>query len=261
MIPGGQAPRRGWPARRWSGVIAAIFAAQLGLIFWLSDRTPLRPRPAVPAPTLRLAGKSAAGLLELSDPTLFAVPHRRGFAGLAWLAIPQREYQGFNYSSPPEWLALSPSGLGVDFSQFIQTNVFSPSRVPSNPGPEEAVGEPVQLPPASERSELKIEDGLAQRRLATPLELPSWRGAELLGNSVVRMVVDAGGRPVSLALLQTNGLREADLEALARARSLRFAPVSEAAGASTNRLAAQSWGNLVFEWRTLPVTNGDSGKP
>ena len=261
MSLSGQAESQRWPASRWWSIVALVLAAQLGFIFWLSDRTPLRPRQAAPAPTLRLVGENAAGILELSDPTLFAVPHRRGFAGLAWLGIPRREFEGFSYSNPPEWLALSPSGLGADFNHFIQTNVFSVSRLPPNPESEAAQPDPVPLPPGRERSELRMEQGLVQRRLLTRVDLPSWPCAELLGDSVVEMAVDATGRPVSPTLLQTNGLREADLEALARARSLRFAPLSSAGSHSMNSLTNLTWGTLVFEWHTLPVTNAASGKP
>ena len=102
---------------------------------------------------------------------------------------------------------------------------------------------------------------MAQRRLLTSVALPSWPSSELLADSVVRMTVDADGRPVSCVLLQTNGLPEADREALARARALRFAPVSDGGGHTAKSLAGRNWGNVVFEWHTLPPTNAVLAKP
>jgi hypothetical protein len=257
----GQAEPQRWSAGRWWGVITVVFCGQLALIFWLSDRTPLRPRPAAPAPILRLAGQASTGLLELSDPTLFALPHRHGFAGLAWLSAPPPELPGFSYTSAPEWLSLSLPRPGTAFNRFIQTNVFAVSQLPANPEPEAGRSEPVLLPPARERSEVRVEGELATRQRLTPVGLPSWPHTELLTNSVVQMVVDADGRPVSVVLLQTNGLREADLAALARARSARFAPLRGGGAGRTNRLADLSWGSLVFEWHTVSATNDAAGKP
>src|SRR5207245_8560915 len=70
-----------WSARRWVGAVLLVFVLQLGAIFWLIDRTPVRVRQAASGPRLRLAGPGSAELLALEDPTLFALPHRLGFSG------------------------------------------------------------------------------------------------------------------------------------------------------------------------------------
>ena len=72
---------RPWPLRRWGVTVALIFGVQLGLIFWLGSTAPIHPRPAAPAPTLRLTGQAFAELRALNDPTLFILPHPEGFSG------------------------------------------------------------------------------------------------------------------------------------------------------------------------------------
>jgi hypothetical protein len=80
---GALAEPRAWARRRWWVVIALVFGAQLGLIFWLSERTPARPRPPAAAPALRLlTGPASVEWLALNDPTLFALPHLLNFSGL-----------------------------------------------------------------------------------------------------------------------------------------------------------------------------------
>jgi TonB family protein len=83
----------------------------------------------------------------------------------------------------------------------------------------------------------------------------------LLTNTVVQMLVDANGLPVSVTLLASSGLKEADDYALAQARQTRF----EAAAAETQPQAIAlrdlSWGQLVFNWHTLPQAPDASGQP
>ena len=78
------------------------------------------------------------------------------------------------------------------------------------------------LPPLAllqDQSVLQLEDGLAQRRLLTPLQLKPWSNPDILTNSVVQVVVDAEGRPVSLTLLSGSGSAAADQYALEQAKA------------------------------------------
>ena len=97
----------------------AVFAGQLGLIFWLSDRAPIRALPAAGGPTLRLAGPGSAEILALEDPTLFALPHRQGFAGQAWLTTTWTTNRSYLCPDEPTWLQLEPLELGAAFNQFV----------------------------------------------------------------------------------------------------------------------------------------------
>ena len=90
-----------WPRRRWGWTIASVFAAQVGLIFWLGESGPVRSRPPGPDPTLRLAGGFSAEVLALQDPTLFALPHRQGFSGPAWLKVSPVPNRPSDWSEEP----------------------------------------------------------------------------------------------------------------------------------------------------------------
>ena len=115
MISASVAPRS-WPRRRWWSFVTLTFSVQLGLIFWLSDRSPALPRQPVISPALQLAGNASAELLSLHDPTLFALPHRQGFSGLAWLRIPPPQFRSFDWSDEPRWLQFPVELPGVAFA-------------------------------------------------------------------------------------------------------------------------------------------------
>jgi hypothetical protein len=252
-----------WPRRRWWLLIALIFAGQVGCIFWLSDRTPMLPRPPSLAPRLRLAGNAPAELLTLNDPTLFALPHWEGFSGPAWLKVPLREPPPSDWTEPPRWLSLPFEELGAAFGRFIQTN--QPGIAPSlaRPEPELTLPEPVPLVLANDRSTWRLEGPLAQRGLLTALELPSWERADILTNSIVQLLVDASGEPISVALLSSCGLSAADDKALALAMAARFEPLfGSGPKLSANPLAQLGWGEMIFEWHTLapPPGQGNSVK-
>lgn len=252
MIPDlGQFP--GWPRRRWWGFVALIFILQLTLIFWLGQREVPPPRPAKLSPNLRLMEGNAPELLALIDPTLFALPHRQGFSGLAWLKNPTQDLSAFAWSEPPDWLQISTPPLTAPLELFIATNLASPLLTLSQSEPPLRL--PV-LPPLKqfpESSKLRITGDLARRRLLTAVELPPWPASEILTNSQVQLVVDAAGKPVSATLLYPgSGFRDADTNAYWQATKARFAPLNLPEN-DTNLYSGLTWGQMIFEWYTLPV--------
>jgi TonB family protein len=112
---------------------------------------------------------------------------------------------------------------------------------------------------------LRLEGGLAGRRLIKPIELRSWPYKDTLTNSVVQVIVGAAGRPVSVpVLLSSSGYPDADKYALQQTRTARFESVSRnGPGTTPNPLADMSWGKLVFVWHTLllPPTNAPPSGP
>jgi len=251
-------PREGWSGTRWGCYLLLAFAAHVGLIFIFGNRKPVVPRAVINAPQLHLAS-SGNDLLALADPTLFALPHARGFAAAAWEQLPRLEFVPFRWTEPPQVLALPLAQLGTAFIQFAQTNVVPPpvleTLLPPTPPPGETSGQPTSLRQHSQ----VIRDGALARRawLTPPTPLPSWPANDLLTNSVVRVVVDASGRVFSSVLLPPgSGSKPADQLALDRARAARFAPQPENAGGPT-------FGFLIFEWHTLPPveTNTPAAKP
>lgn len=239
--------------RRWWGLVALIFVVQLGLIFWLGDTGPIRPRPAAPAFTFKLAGSASGELLALNDPTLFALPHRQGSAGPASQRTPRPEVHSFQWPEPTNSLLMAVGQLGAVFSRFIETNEFDSPQLPANLKPTLTLPYLPPLAVSAEQSTLLLEWDLAQRRLLTPLSLRSWPNPDILTNSVVRIAIDAEGRPVSPTLLSGSGSGEADHYALELARAARFEPVRRNPADTALKPAEDlSLVRMVFRWHTLP---------
>jgi hypothetical protein len=255
---------RSWGGRRWWFAVAFVFVLQLGLIFALSDKRINQPRQVISAPSLHVARSAAADLLVLNDPTLFALPHRYGFAGLAWLAAPQPESRSFEWPEDPRFLQLSTQSLGAVFGCALETDNLSSPVSPGRPEPRLTMADPGPLPAQAE-SRLRLEGGLAGRKLVTPIQLPLERHTDLLAPSVVQMVVGSEGWPVSVpVLLSGSGSGEADAAALRLARTARFNSVASGGpGKPANSVEHLTWGRMVFEWRTLPqlTTNAVSTRP
>lgn len=255
----------GWSSRRVWVFSAIVMVTQLALIHWLSDRKPPLVRAPGSAPTLQLAGKTSQELLALHDPTLFALPRKESFAGLAWMAPWTPLTHEVEWNEAPAWLPLEIARLGGVFNQFVTTNVVRLWHTPSLPEP--ALLAPLvesdnRLPPSST---LKvISDGLDARVSGIP-QLPSWppraispTDFEILTNSVVSAMYGPDGKVISAALLSGSGSSSADDYALSVTRGAQFEPPS-ASSLQTNNPAQQlKWARLIFEWNTLPGTNAPS---
>ncbi len=255
---------RPWSHRRWWGMVGLIFGVQLVLIFWLGDASPIRPRPAAPALTLKLAGNASAELLALHDPTLFALPHPQRVPAPTWLSSPRPEFHPFTWPEPTNYLLLSIDQLGAGFNRFVETNAFNSLPPPAKPPLELTFPEPPALLASAEHSTVQLEWDQAHRRLLTPLELRSWESPDILANSVVQIVVGADGTPASVTLLSSSGSKAADQEALEQANAARFEPLDRnPLGAALNAAAQLSWGRMIFRWHTLPPppTNAPAASP
>ena len=232
-----------------------VLAAQLGLILWLGNRIPVTPAPRRPAPVIRTAGPDSAEQLALTDPTLFALPHAQGFSGLAWLNIPARAPQFYSWTNPSRWPDLPLDAPGAALHKFVASNQIDPLATTVLPPSELSLPRlpPMQVLP--ENSSLLLADELATRPLLTPCDLPSITTSNLLTNTVVRLIVDADGRPISCILLSRSGSAEADNKALSLSRSMRFAPSAEMGTADSS--ASLAWGEAIFTWHSLfdPLTN------
>jgi hypothetical protein len=231
-------------------VVVFVFVVQFALIFWLGERHPPEPRPAEPAPGLHFAGGGCAELLEILDPTLFALPHVKGFSGAGWLIPPVQEMQPFAWSEPPRWLELPVARLGTALGDSIATAHFEPLPALTRLEPEPLLARISESGTFPDRSSLQLAGDLAARPLLTTFDLPSWPHNDLVSNSVVQLVVDADGLPFSFTLLERSGHEPADKQALKQARMSRFAPLGQGDHARAGDLA---WGTLIFQWHTLPA--------
>ena len=246
--------------RRWS-ILTLIFVSQLAIIFWLGDREPIRPRAAAAGSKLNLVEDKSQEMLALTDPTLFALPHRQGFSGLAWLKSPTQDFRSFAWSEPPQWLQMPSGLLGAAFELFVATNASNPLQAMSQTEPDLRLPELPATRDFPEHSTLRLTGDLVNRRLLSSIDLPSWPNSEILTNSQVQLAIDAAGKPLSVTLLYPgSGYKDADTNAVWQATRARFEPLS-VSDAATNLLSGLSWGQMIFEWHTLPLppTNAVQG--
>lgn len=259
-----------WTWTYWLIAVALVFAAHIALIFIFGSRKPVPPAQVKNAPSLALATESAGGWLALNDATLFALPDRDGFAELMWTALPPLPFHQQDWTEPPRWLVLPANELGATFNHFVQTNPVTSVHFEYNlPPPLAAPILPAQSPFA-QTSTLQIEGDLADRPLINPMKLPTWPFADVIAPSVVQVLVDAAGNVVSATLLppenflEANTVRDADADqqAVALARTMRFAPLSaEAVSVESGQSTSLAMGQMVFNWQTVPVTASASKTP
>lgn len=253
-----------WTLRRWLSLCLIVFAVQMALIFWLGERKLISPRPSAPAPVLALVTDSTTELLALRDPTLFALPRRQGFAGLAWLTVTNGQLPVVDSTETPRWLELQPAQLGASFHLLVDTNLPTSSHTLSLPEPElnwpRGTTSEISFP-----SVVRVEGSPPLPNLLNPMQLPAWppkmlgpTDTDLVTNSVVEIMIGGEGRPVSWTLLAGSGSRSADDFALNQARNARFKvqePIVSQGPASLEALSQLRWCRLVFEWQTRPGTN------
>lgn len=253
------AERRAWSGRRWGITAVLVLGAQLGLLWWLEDRTPPHRISSAPAPSLSFAGlrqnqppaPDHPTLTDLADPTLFALPHPQGFSASLWRWTNSGPLQTFLWSAPYEWLA--PTSGFQEMPPAITNAPTLSLSARLEPVPDFTLPTMPPLPVLRDRSVWHIEGELAQRRLLTPLSPQTWTTNTVLTNSVVRLLVDAEGRTLSATLLNSCKYEPADTQALEQARAARFDTLAQSGPARvTSPLAHLTWGQIVIEWATLP---------
>jgi len=252
-----------WTWRRWCLLIALTLIVQLGLIFSLGNKSPPRSRMPSPAPKLSLVENSSSELIALTDPTLFALPHRIGFSGPAWMKIPPVPSHAFEWTEPPHWLPFPTEQFGTRAASVLDTSQIEllTTLVPFEPEPTSS--EPIFTGSFRQKSELRLADGLERRTLKTSPMLPSWPNSDFVTNTVVKLFVNGDGISVSIPiLLSSSGLKAADDYALSQASVARFVPIrNEGPNRSTNPLVNATWGTMIFEWHTLPLSATNAGTP
>lgn len=251
-------PPKTWSRAQWIIGIGIAFAAHVGLIFAFGNRTPIVPRAVVNAPSVQLSS-GRTELQSLDDPTLFALPHARGFAASSWRPRPRIEFAPFRWTESPQLMALPVAELGNAFVRYSQSNAVARLEFETLPPAQlTRVEGSARTTTLKQQSSVRVSPRLANRRwLNQPAVLASFPAPDLLTNSVVRVVVEPEGQVFSPVLMPPgSGSKAADQLALELARAARFAPLPLETGELTV-------GALVFEWHTvpLPVTNAPSVKP
>lgn len=243
----------GWPLSRWLVLIALVFAAHVALLYTFGARKQTVPRAATDAPSLKLADRSDE-FLALNDPTLFALPHPEDFVTAMSSPAPVVERLSFRWTEAPRWLPLSAGELMTVFNRFMQTNFVAGLPLQLKPPVSLSTPLPPVGPVFAQVSTMRVEGDLTQRRLLTPMELPSWPFADVIAPSNVQVLVNEAGTVVSAILLPSDNRLEAlghnavaDQRALELARTARFTPAP--------RLTI---GRMIFTWLTVPPPAANS---
>jgi TonB family protein len=243
----------GWPRNRWAVLIVLVFAMHVALIFAFGRQKPIVSRAVADVPALQLASGTNE-LLSLNDPSLFALPRPEDFAYSAWLQPQHVEFHRLEWTEPPRWLQFSGKELATVFNNFMETNHFASLQLELKPRLELSAPKNVPPEPLAENSTLQIEGDLTQRPLLKPITLPSLPDNDVLMPSHVQVMVDATGHVASAALITSSGLDDADDLALEFARALRFAPLPEGIGITSNPASRLTFGQLIFDWHTIPLS-------
>ena len=237
---------------RFAAAVAGLFLLQVGLIFWLGERTPAKTGPPLVESAFRQVPLELQHDLVIERPALFALPAMEGFSGegwltsKAWLTPPMRP---FAWTEEPRWLPLDLQQLGGTFSPLVGAASFSIDPIPARPVPELTLPVTTQEPLGAGPSVLRLGPGMEGRALEQgPDDLPSWANADLLTNTIVQVAIDASGRPLSATLLGSSSLRVADQFALDKALQVRFSP---APPELLERPARLAFGQLIFQWQTV----------
>ena len=174
-------------------------------------------------------------------------------------------YRSFEWTAEMEWLQLPVGRLGQGLVRFLHTNPMETLNLVAVPETQSAQPELAKEPVFPQKSSIRIDGPLRNRKLLTPLEPRSIPNGDLLTNTLVDLVVGEDGIPVSCKPLPPgSGSREVDQEGLALARSARFESfVQNGPHRPTNSvpIANLMWGTMVFSWHTLPATNSPGSKP
>jgi hypothetical protein len=268
-----------WSQKRFGGAVAVLFILQVGLILLFGDRS--RSRPPLPSPAVRFralgASVSEDQLLRqffVGDPAVFPLPNLRGFSGRGWLDQSPLIY---HTQVPLESAVL----LDLDMAQFRTNLLAAPvslsrfvsamvsqfgTNFPGSPSAAEPIlsglGEqpapreeplPVFLSPqiAPTQSIFRLQGGLNDRLVGPLPALRTWPSENLLKSSIVQIAVSPLGEVVAARLDASCGLTEADADAVATARALRFRP---------SRSVGPQWAKVIFQWQTTPPPAANSAK-
>lgn len=257
MIEAANNGPRAWTNRQYWAMIGLAVVAHFALVWIFGEKQIPVPRLAIKVPRLTLTGDQDE-LIQLKDPTLFALPQAEDFGANSDNAHINYARKDFTYREEPHWLAYGESRLGAVLGNYLATNDFKGWALDFKPEPEPprlAVPSPAILP---KQSTIRRRGELADRTLLTPLKLPDWPEPDVIVPSKVQVVVDQRGRVISTILLPPDyGLEHeghddlADQFALEASRTVRFSP--------TNHFTI---GQLIFNWHVIsPLTTKTNTVP
>jgi hypothetical protein len=234
-----------WTVGRWMTLIVGIFSLQFGFLYIVSERplsvTELRgPRIIARMLPGNLTEERLSQTFFTSDPLLFPLASQHGFSGSGWMTMQRPTYELPDEIEPPRWLDLRAKTLGLVVPPEPKAEL--PFKLGHETSPQtEAL--PVFVPKVAARtnSVVLVDETLKNRAIGLPLTLPARPSTKVLSNSVVDIAVNGGGEVVARRLALSSDSKEADHDALQRAKLLRFRPLNA---------VGTIWGQAIFQWET-----------
>ncbi|MSU62627.1 MAG: hypothetical protein EXS31_09545 [Pedosphaera sp.] len=254
-----------WSRWRWGMVVMLIAGLQVGGLFVFARRGHQWTEPSPRPRSVRFGGNEMEGsrfgeLVALNDPTVFVDPQGRGFSDFRWQAQPTIGYQITNRTEPYLWLAAEQRFLGDDFANHIAGNMQLTATLSRKLPPPFATFEakPAGFPA---RALVMVEGGLSGWQLAGGPP-PTNVSSALLTNTVIRLLVNQKGIPISASMMLSSGSATADQSAIEFVRRVRLLRPGQD-DARKNATESLVFGQLVFQWFPLTpiVTNNVTSKP
>ena len=255
-----------WSRLRWATTIAVVMALQVLLIVFFSGQKQPSPKETEKNVRYTLLNGSNRSLAEemplmtVRDPSLLGLPHRKGASGSAWLNPEPLRHALYEWSPEPAWLEASSERLAGAFNELMARHEPPRRSMAKKPAPEFRSTFPTRSVLAQE-SRLLMKGGLADRSLVTSSELSSIPSEALVSNSVVRVVVDAQGRPLSTHLVSSSGSGTADRKAMEHAKRARFKPLADVDPWDPSDAPGDNltWGRLEYQWHTVTPEPDEPG--
>ena len=239
-----------WRRGKWIAVIAIVFAVQLGLLIWGSQKQIMSRAnyPTEPQVAFAIGGNTIdREWLEMENPFLFAAASQNGFSGEAWLRQPKWQAPEPKQRDEPKFLQggeaqkVIPRPQGEQTFALVQRHRLR-AVLPEPPA--------APVPPPESRLKLAAFNG---RVLAAPMPLPLQYHTDVLSPSVVEAMIDRDGLVISARLIENSGSPKADADALALARRARFTPAKSGENIPDS-------GKLIFEWFALNLGDTNNVK-
>lgn len=236
--------RTSWSIGHWLIVIGGFFIFQWGFAFLVADRPLSANKKVVPFIARTVPGtlteERFSQTFFTSDPLLFPLASQHGYSGPGWMTVNAQTYDFPEEIEPPHWLALQSDTLGrVPPSVPKREIPFELGQV-TTPQTEAL---PVFVAPIVPRTNsiVRVDANLSDRAVGLPMKLPALSSDKVLSNSVVSIAVNGAGEVLAARLAGSSTSKEADMEALKRAKLLRFRPLNA---------IGTIWGEAIFEWET-----------
>ena len=259
----GSIPLYSWKFAVW---VALVFLIQYILLLvvgnWENivvreDENPIRITIASPGSMETWINQALKS--ELSDPSLFALPHAVSFSGTAWGKSPTLGYRWDVMDFTSISGEMDAKGLGSGFLKSIENQPFKRSSFNTS---SKDMFRPTILSQSSNpdliATNLELSGNMSQRRLVSFMELPVWKNLGLIAPTRIEVAVDVEGRVASVLLLSPgSGLKEVDNWALNAIQTARFSPIEriEAQADSATKdepaliqLEGLTIGKVIFHW-------------